>query len=232
MFFDPFIYQGMADMQDRHRDMRLDVDNMSYEVQKGKFFSIHNFTRNCFLLIVRIRMSGTAGIGRTHRRCEHWTKWRHHFEVNETAKIHYYYCSRICTGLGTLLYLSGCSYVHIYGVCYFCLHFFFPLFKRWGGGEWGAIFFPPLFSEVDCYFLLLNLSVLNLSLSRQEEYADGDELGGLDCGHDFHTSCIKQWLMQKNLCPICKTTALLKWKEDHHCLSPEIISLQTDQQTP
>lgn len=32
MVFDPLIYQGMAEMHDRHRDMRLDVDNMSYEV--------------------------------------------------------------------------------------------------------------------------------------------------------------------------------------------------------
>lgn len=32
MLFDPFIYHGMAEMHDRHRDMRLDVDNMSYEV--------------------------------------------------------------------------------------------------------------------------------------------------------------------------------------------------------
>ncbi|KAG7976692.1 hypothetical protein I3843_06G163300 [Carya illinoinensis] len=32
MFFDPFIYHGMADVHDMHRDMRLDVDNMSYEV--------------------------------------------------------------------------------------------------------------------------------------------------------------------------------------------------------
>jgi len=47
-------------------------------------------------------------------------------------------------------------------------------------------------------------------LSWQEEYVDGDDLGALDCGHDFHTSCIKQWLKQKNLCPICKTTALPK----------------------
>lgn len=49
-------------------------------------------------------------------------------------------------------------------------------------------------------------------LSWQEEYVDGDDLGALDCGHDFHTSCIKQWLKQKNLCPICKTTALPKWE--------------------
>uniref|UniRef100_A0A1D1YKA5 RING-type E3 ubiquitin transferase n=1 Tax=Anthurium amnicola TaxID=1678845 RepID=A0A1D1YKA5_9ARAE len=42
----------------------------------------------------------------------------------------------------------------------------------------------------------------------QEEYLDGDDLGELDCGHDFHTTCIKQWLVQKNACPICKKTAL------------------------
>lgn len=31
MLIDPFI-NGFAEMHDRHRDMRLDVDNMSYEV--------------------------------------------------------------------------------------------------------------------------------------------------------------------------------------------------------
>ncbi|KAJ0640232.1 hypothetical protein HanOQP8_Chr16g0609131 [Helianthus annuus] len=30
MLFDPFI-NGVAELHDRHRDMRLDVDNMSYE---------------------------------------------------------------------------------------------------------------------------------------------------------------------------------------------------------
>ncbi|KAK9109247.1 hypothetical protein Sjap_017307 [Stephania japonica] len=42
----------------------------------------------------------------------------------------------------------------------------------------------------------------------QEEYSEAENLGVLDCGHDFHPDCIKQWLMQKNLCPICKTTGL------------------------
>lgn len=42
----------------------------------------------------------------------------------------------------------------------------------------------------------------------QEEYVEGEDIGTLECGHDFHTACIKQWLMQKNLCPICKTTGL------------------------
>ncbi|XP_008793900.2 probable E3 ubiquitin-protein ligase HIP1 isoform X1 [Phoenix dactylifera] len=43
----------------------------------------------------------------------------------------------------------------------------------------------------------------------REEYVEGEDLGTLDCGHDFHTACIKQWLMHKNLCPICKNTALM-----------------------
>ncbi|KAM3204639.1 E3 ubiquitin-protein ligase MBR2 isoform X1 [Capsicum annuum] len=42
----------------------------------------------------------------------------------------------------------------------------------------------------------------------QEEYAAGDIMGMLDCGHEFHTNCIKQWLVLKNTCPICKMTAL------------------------
>ena len=37
MLFDPFIYHGMAEIHDRHRDMRLDVDNMSYEVRVQMF---------------------------------------------------------------------------------------------------------------------------------------------------------------------------------------------------
>lgn len=42
----------------------------------------------------------------------------------------------------------------------------------------------------------------------QEEYINADDIGTLKCGHDFHSKCIKEWLMLKNLCPICKTTGL------------------------
>ncbi|XP_073021918.1 uncharacterized protein [Primulina eburnea] len=42
----------------------------------------------------------------------------------------------------------------------------------------------------------------------QEEYKKDDETGNLNCGHSFHIDCIKQWLMQKNTCPICKTAAV------------------------
>lgn len=42
----------------------------------------------------------------------------------------------------------------------------------------------------------------------QEEYEAEDCVGILDCGHRYHAECLKQWLTVKNLCPICKTTAL------------------------
>ena len=36
----------------------------------------------------------------------------------------------------------------------------------------------------------------------------GERIGRLDCVHIFHLDCIKQWLELKNVCPICKQTAL------------------------
>ena len=69
---------------------------------------------------------------------------------------------------------------------------------------------------------LLILVTVFEPLSWQEEYNDGDDIGTLDCGHVFHTKCIKQWLMQKNLCPICKTTGLLTWKGKPSMAKPEI----------
>ncbi|KAG8389161.1 hypothetical protein BUALT_Bualt02G0200300 [Buddleja alternifolia] len=33
-------------------------------------------------------------------------------------------------------------------------------------------------------------------------------IGMLRCSHNYHAMCIKQWLQEKNICPLCKTTAL------------------------
>ncbi|KAF5734535.1 putative ring finger containing protein [Tripterygium wilfordii] len=44
----------------------------------------------------------------------------------------------------------------------------------------------------------------------QEEYEASDELGKLHCGHTFHIECIRQWLGQKNACPVCKTAAVTR----------------------
>ncbi|KAI3443323.1 uncharacterized protein J3R85_000256 [Psidium guajava] len=42
----------------------------------------------------------------------------------------------------------------------------------------------------------------------QEEFEEGNELGKLNCGHGYHMECIKQWLGQKNTCPVCKSEAV------------------------
>ncbi|XP_057760042.1 E3 ubiquitin-protein ligase MBR1-like [Arachis stenosperma] len=41
-----------------------------------------------------------------------------------------------------------------------------------------------------------------------EDYVHGEELGRLDCAHRYHISCISQWLLIKNRCPVCKKMAL------------------------
>ncbi|ONK76736.1 uncharacterized protein A4U43_C03F31580 [Asparagus officinalis] len=115
------VFHGVADLHDRHRDMRLDVDNMSYEE----------------LLALEERIGNVStGLGEeTIMKC---LKQRKHFVI----------------GVGATVETEPCC------IC-------------------------------------------------QEEYTVGEDLGVLDCGHDFHTACIKQWLTHKNLCPICKTTGLV-----------------------
>ncbi|KAI4324670.1 hypothetical protein MLD38_030137 [Melastoma candidum] len=44
----------------------------------------------------------------------------------------------------------------------------------------------------------------------QEEYEEEDDIGKLACGHGYHLSCIKQWLSQKNTCPVCKSEAVTR----------------------
>ncbi|XP_043700022.1 uncharacterized protein LOC122650692 [Telopea speciosissima] len=45
----------------------------------------------------------------------------------------------------------------------------------------------------------------------QEEYEADDDVGKLDCGHSYHICCIKQWLLRKNACPVCKTVAAVQY---------------------
>ncbi|XP_021911680.1 E3 ubiquitin-protein ligase RNF165-like [Carica papaya] len=42
----------------------------------------------------------------------------------------------------------------------------------------------------------------------QDDYEEGDEVGKLDCEHEFHFNCITKWLVIKNTCPICKEKGL------------------------
>ncbi|XP_075096624.1 putative E3 ubiquitin-protein ligase RHG1A [Nicotiana tabacum] len=120
MMLDQSVFFGMPDIHDHHRDMRLDVDNMTYEE----------------LLALGERIGD------------------------------------VCTGLTEETILSRLKQRN-----YICIK-----------TE------EPEDTEPCCIC--------------REEYNDGDDVGTLNCGHDFHAGCIKQWLMQKNLCPICKTTGL------------------------
>ncbi|CAH2051726.1 unnamed protein product, partial [Thlaspi arvense] len=120
MVLDPLIYHGMTEMHDRHREMRLDVDNMSYEE----------------LLALGERI-GDVSTGLKED------------VILKTMKQHKYTS-------------SSTEFHQDIEPCCIC----------------------------------------------QEEYVEGDDLGTLECGHGFHKDCIKQWVMLKNLCPICKTVAL------------------------
>ncbi|CAI9786965.1 unnamed protein product [Fraxinus pennsylvanica] len=42
----------------------------------------------------------------------------------------------------------------------------------------------------------------------QGEYEENESVGILRCGHEYHVDCITKWLLQKNVCPICKAEAL------------------------
>lgn len=120
MILDQSVFIGVADIHDRHRDMRLDVDNMSYEE----------------LLALEERIGNVS------------------------------------TGLSEETILNRLKQ-RKYSV---------------------ALVETEVETEPCCVC--------------QEEYNNGEDVGTLDCGHDFHTDCIKQWLMHKNWCPVCKTTGL------------------------
>ncbi|TYI35831.1 hypothetical protein ES332_A03G102800v1 [Gossypium tomentosum] len=121
MILDQSVLLGVADIHDRHRDMRLDVDNMSYE----ELLALEEHIGN-----VSTGLSEETILNRLERR-------------------------KYSSAPGAQLEAEPCC------VC-------------------------------------------------QEEYNDGEDIGTLECGHGFHADCIKQWLMHKNLCPICKTTSLTK----------------------
>ncbi|XP_045802785.1 probable E3 ubiquitin-protein ligase ZFP1 [Trifolium pratense] len=44
----------------------------------------------------------------------------------------------------------------------------------------------------------------------QDEFKYRDNIGTIQCGHEFHADCISEWLMLKNECPICKSEAITK----------------------
>ncbi|CAI9784232.1 unnamed protein product [Fraxinus pennsylvanica] len=48
----------------------------------------------------------------------------------------------------------------------------------------------------------------NFCVICQVDFQDQENVGTLNCGHEYHVDCIKKWLLMKNTCPICKSKAL------------------------
>ncbi|XP_052178924.1 probable E3 ubiquitin-protein ligase ZFP1 isoform X2 [Diospyros lotus] len=48
----------------------------------------------------------------------------------------------------------------------------------------------------------------------QTDYEKEDEIGTLDCGHEYHVDCVKRWLLIKNTCPVCKSSGLIREREE------------------
>ncbi|GLT49584.1 hypothetical protein SLA2020_231320 [Shorea laevis] len=42
----------------------------------------------------------------------------------------------------------------------------------------------------------------------QEEYKNQENIGILSCRHEYHADCLKNWLLLKNECPICRSRGL------------------------
>ncbi|KMZ56389.1 hypothetical protein ZOSMA_96G00650 [Zostera marina] len=43
----------------------------------------------------------------------------------------------------------------------------------------------------------------------QEQILQNETIVVLDCGHDYHFDCIKQWLLIQNKCPNCRAMAIV-----------------------
>lgn len=84
----------------------------------------------------------------------------------------------------------------------FLVLIFFPLVDIYSAGSNDGF----TGSEKKNYILLVVKKMMGL-LFFQEEYMVGDEMGMLGCEHRYHVECIRQWLRQKNWCPICKASA-------------------------
>ncbi|KZV19508.1 hypothetical protein F511_06370 [Dorcoceras hygrometricum] len=60
----------------------------------------------------------------------------------------------------------------------------------------------------------------------QEKCSETEDIGALECGHHHHLLCIKQWLLQKNSCPVCKAAAIKLNKDNQVCSrGPETAEL-------
>ena len=41
---------------------------------------------------------------------------------------------------------------------------------------------------------------------------NGDRIGDLECGHEFHIECLKSWVLWRNTCPLCNASDIASTK--------------------
>jgi len=41
-----------------------------------------------------------------------------------------------------------------------------------------------------------------------QPFEKGERVGDLRCGHTFHVSCLKEWCVRRNVCPLCQDTEI------------------------
>ncbi|MCE3215698.1 hypothetical protein HAX54_003215, partial [Datura stramonium] len=49
----------------------------------------------------------------------------------------------------------------------------------------------------------------------QSEFEHEEDIGVLQCGHEYHIDCIKQWLLRKKDCPMWRVSVLLHKNRDY-----------------
>ncbi|MCE0482504.1 hypothetical protein HAX54_041315, partial [Datura stramonium] len=42
----------------------------------------------------------------------------------------------------------------------------------------------------------------------QSEFEHEENIGTLQCGHEYHVDCVKKWLLNKKDCPMCRASVL------------------------
>ncbi|WVZ02114.1 hypothetical protein V8G54_022920 [Vigna mungo] len=66
------------------------------------------------------------------------------------------------------------------------------------------------YMQIKSYLLPENLEnhEYDICIICQDEYKNKEEIGILQCGHEYHAECVKRWLHEKNVCPMCKSIGL------------------------
>ncbi|XP_004249817.1 probable E3 ubiquitin-protein ligase ZFP1 [Solanum lycopersicum] len=59
--------------------------------------------------------------------------------------------------------------------------------------------------EIDTELAEVESNICSICLS---VYENEENIGALQCGHEYHTDCIKPWLLKKNDCPLCRGSVL------------------------